>query len=119
MTELSFFEDELLTWFPNNLIMGIKGDKMTNDSILNAELLVEKLSSLGAVTSKKMIGGYGIFYEIKMFEMVVSKGIAFFKVDTILKADFASQGSEAHAKMPYTSIPESIFNDLDLLQIWA
>lgn len=36
--------------------MGVKGDKMTNDSVLNAE--------------------------------------------------FASQGSEAHARMPYTSIPE-------------
>ena len=99
--------------------MGIKGDKMTNDSVLNAALLVDKLSSLGVVTSKKMFGGHGIFYKGKMFGMVDSKGVAYFKADVTLKAEFASQGSQAHTKMPYTSIPEAIFNDLDQLQNWA
>jgi len=99
--------------------MGVKGDKMTNDSVLNAALLVEKLNSLGVVTSKKMFGGHGIFYDGKMFGMVDSKGVAYFKSDANLKAEFACQGSVAHAKMPYTSIPEPIFNDLDQLLNWA
>ena len=99
--------------------MGVKGSKMTKDSILNAALLVEKLSSLGAVTSKRMFGGHGVFYEGKMFAMVDSKGLFYFKADAKLKEEFAKQGSIAHSKMPYTSIPESIFNDLDQLLDWA
>lgn len=99
--------------------MGIKGDKMKSESVLNAKLLVEKLSTLGDITSKRMFSGTGIFYNSKMFAMVDSKGVSYFKVDDQLKAEFAEQGSEAHAKMPYTSIPQHIFNDLEALHSWA
>jgi DNA transformation protein len=99
--------------------MGFKGDKMTNDSILNVELLVEKLGAVGNVTSKKMFGGHGLFIDAKMFGLVDSKGRAFLKVNEVLKAEYASHGSEAHSKMPYSSIPENILNDTDELINWA
>jgi len=54
--------------------MGVKGDKTSQDSVLAAELLVEKLISIGSITSKKMFGGHGIFHEGKMFAIVDSKG---------------------------------------------
>jgi len=92
---------------------------MSNESLLNAELLVEKLSTLGAITSKRMFGGHGIFYNAKMFAMVDSKGVCYFKVDDRLQKEFAQLGSKPNARMPYASIPKGVFNDLDQLHNWA
>ena len=39
--------------------MGIKGEKLTQDAALAAELMIEKLVSTGDITSKRMFGGYG------------------------------------------------------------
>ena len=43
--------------------MGIKGDKLTQDSVSAAELLVNKLDSIWGISSKCMFGGHGIFRE--------------------------------------------------------
>ena len=47
--------------------MGTKGDKLTKNAHLSAETLVDKLSAIAGIRSKKMFGGYGIFREEKMF----------------------------------------------------
>jgi len=99
--------------------MGVKGDKTSQDSVLAAELLVEKLISIGSITSKKMFGGHGIFHEGKMFAIVDSKGQAFMKVDDSNRADFEEMNAQQHSKMPYFSIPMEIFNDYDILIAWA
>ena len=46
--------------------MGEKGKKLSQESVISAELLLEKLSQIGGLTSKKMFGGHGIFHEGKM-----------------------------------------------------
>ena len=61
--------------------MGIKGDKLIQDSVTAAELLVSKLDSIGGISTKRMFGGIGIFHEGKMFCIVDSKGQCFLKVD--------------------------------------
>lgn len=66
-----------------------------------------------------MFGGYGIMESGKMFGMINPKGIAFLKVDDALKAELSKQGSEAHSKMPYSSIPVDLFNDTEQLRAWA
>ena len=43
--------------------MGTKGDKLTKNAHLSAETLVDKLSAIAGIRSKKMFGGYGIFRE--------------------------------------------------------
>ena len=55
--------------------MGVKGDKMKQDSVLATELLLEKLARINGISSKKMFGGHGIFHDGKMFGMVDSKGV--------------------------------------------
>jgi DNA transformation protein len=99
--------------------MGAQGDKMNGDSVLLAELLTEKLSTLDGITFKKMFGGHGIFSDGKMFGMISAKGFAFLKVDDDLRAKYEKLGSEPHSKMPYSSIPQEVLNDTELLLEWC
>lgn len=72
------------------------GQKHTNEAQLSAELLVEKLSSIGELTSKKMFGGHGIFHDSKMFGIVDSKGQAYLKSNTVTAAKLMELGSIQH-----------------------
>lgn len=99
--------------------MGVKGDKMSGDSVLNTELLIEKISVLDGITSKKMFGGHGVFCDGKMFGMIDSKGVAFLKINDDLLPRFEQKGSERHSKMPYSSIPAAVMADTDLLLAWC
>jgi DNA transformation protein len=99
--------------------MGVKGDRLTRDSVISAELLVEKLGVIDGITSKKMFGGHGIFHEGKMFGLIDSKGKAFMKVDDTNRADFEVVNASQHSKMPYFSIPNAILNDQEALVEWA
>ncbi|MEO9474699.1 MAG: TfoX/Sxy family protein [Cyclobacteriaceae bacterium] len=99
--------------------MGVKGDKATSEAALQAELFLEKLSSLDGITGKKMFGGHGIFCDEKMFGIVDSKGQCFLKVDDSNKADFETAGASSHGKMSYYTIPEDVFANNDALIQWA
>ena len=54
--------------------MGVKGIKRTQEADLTCTLLIERLSLIPGITSKKMFGGYGIFHDSKMFGIIDSKG---------------------------------------------
>lgn len=95
--------------------MGQKGDKYTGEAQLSADLLIEKLGSISGITSKKMFGGHGFFHDGKMFGIIDSKGQAFLKTNESTKVKFEASGSNSHAKMPYHSIPEGIFQSEELI----
>lgn len=99
--------------------MGAKGDKMTNTSVLAAAQLVEKLESIGSITTKKMFEGHGVFHEGKMFGIIDSKGMAYLKANSSILEIFESAGSHKHGKMPYYSIPETVLKNHELLLEWA
>lgn len=99
--------------------MGVKGDKHTDDAALSATLILEKLSSIPSITSKKMFGGYGLFHNSKMFGLIDSKGVGFVKGDKSLKNDYAKMGSIQHSKMPYFSIPDNILQNEESLLNWV
>ncbi|WP_343486931.1 TfoX/Sxy family protein [Allomuricauda sp. d1] len=99
--------------------MGQKGAKITTASVLMAELILEKLSEMENITSKKMFGGHGIFHQGKMFGMVDSKGKAFLKSDGVTHSFFEDKGCQKHSKMPYYSIPKDVLNDAETLMEWA
>lgn len=96
--------------------MGQKGDKHTPEAKLNAELLLEKLSVIEGVTSKKMFGGHGIFHDGKMFGMISAKGMAFLRTNDSNRDQYLSKGSEQHSRMPYHTIPDDVLNGDDLLE---
>lgn len=99
--------------------MGQKGDKLTQDMVLVAELLINKLAPIGGISSKKMFGGYGIFHDGKMFSIIDSHGDCFMKADDSNKKQFEARGSSQHSRMPYFSIPDEVFNNHDELILWA
>ena len=96
-----------------------KGDKSTSISKEAAEKLLEQLSKITGVTSKKMFGGHGIFCDKKMFGMITAKGQAYLKVDDSNKSIFEQKGSSKHSRMPYYSIPSDVLDNQDLLIEWA
>lgn len=99
--------------------MGMKGDKMKKDSVESANYMVESLGSIDGISTKKMFGGHGIFYNGKMFAMVNSKGQVHLKADDSNKSFFEEHGSEKHSKMPYYSVPEAVFESKDELINWS
>ncbi len=99
--------------------MGIKGDKLTQDSVSATELLVNKLDSIGGITGKRMFGGHGIFHEGKMFALVDSKGLCFLKADDLIRKDFEKKDSFQHSRMPYFSIPDEVMDNREILIEWA
>ena len=92
---------------------------MSQESVLSAELILERLSLVDGLTSKKMFGGHGIFHDGKMFGIIDSKGVAFFKADETTKKEYTSRGGVQHSRMPYYSIPDEILRDADELRKWA
>ncbi len=99
--------------------MGQKGAKLTPKTTEAADMLVEKLITLGDVTSRKMFGGYGIFESGSMFALVNSDGIAHLKVDDSILARFEKAGSVQHGRMPYYSIPPGVLKNTRSLRSWA
>ncbi len=99
--------------------MGIKGDQLSNEASISAELFSEKLNEISGITSKKMFGGFGIFHEGKMFALVNSKGETYLKADESISQKFEAIGAHQHGRMPYFSIPEDIFSDQEKLVQWA
>ena len=99
--------------------MGEKGKKLSQESVLSTGLLMEKLSQIGSITSKKMFGGHGLFHDGKMFALVDPKGQGYLKVDDSNRTDFESYASHKHKPMPYYSIPDEILSDPEKLVNWA
>jgi DNA transformation protein len=99
--------------------MGTKGDKYSKDAALAADLLIKKLSVIDGITSKKMFGGHGIFYEGKMFGIIDSKGTYFLKVDDSIKTDFIKKGGSQHSRMPYFTIPDEVIENNEELISWV
>ena len=99
--------------------MGIKGDKRTVAGVRFCEDLVPRLAPLGAIMSKKMFGGDGLFHEGKMFGLVSSDAELFFKVDDSNRAPFQKARAPQHGKMPYFRVPKNVLGDDSRLLKWA
>lgn len=99
--------------------MGEKGAKLTGAATDAAEEVVDRLASLGEVTSKKMFGGVGIFVDGAMFALIDSGGSLFFKVGETNEQAYAGAGSERHGRMPYAEVPAEVWADDASLVEWA
>ena len=99
--------------------MGDKGARQGAAGADMAERLTTDLAPLGSVTSKKMFGGHGIFDDGVIFALVDSAGVPFFRADDDSVQKHGAAGSEAHGRMPYWSVPETILDDHDRLIGWA
>ena len=88
--------------------------------------IVDQLSLVGTVKSKKMFGGVGIFKEDKMFGMLNSSGKFFLKVDETNIRDYQEKGMLPFAhdknktgKMPYFVVPTEVIENKEVMKEWA
>lgn len=99
--------------------MGKKGSKLSQEATNACEQIVKTLEPVGAVSSRKMFGGYGIFESSAMFALVNSQGEIYLKADDSNRARFDQVGAKQHGKMPYFQIPPEVLEDVAALRDWA
>lgn len=90
------------------------------------EHLHEVFEYFGPITSRKMFGAQGIYYQGLMFALVFDDQL-YLKTDIDNVHLFEGQGLEAFEypsnkkliKMSYYAAPDEIFDDLELAKHWA
>ena len=91
------------------------------------DYLIEQLAPLGDVSAKSMFGGFGIYYEARMFALVAGDTL-YIKVDDANRAEFErgnlrpfryERRERGEAVMDYYEPPAAAIDDRDLLCEWA
>lgn len=90
------------------------------------DYVIEQLTGFGAVSSRPMFGGNGLYKSGVMFEIIFD-GELYFKVDDTNRADYEAKKSEpfvyqARGKsvvLSYWYVPEDVVEDAQLLCDWA
>jgi len=91
------------------------------------EFVLDQLSGVGAVRSRRMFGGIGLYCD-ELFFGLVDDDIVYFKVDDSNRADYVARGCEAfrpnaddpHAvSMSYFRVPSDVLEDIDELKTWG
>jgi DNA transformation protein len=90
------------------------------------EYVIDQLSALGSVRSRRMFGAVGLYLKDVFFGLI-SEETLYFKVDDVNRADYLSRGMEAfrpYAKRPqvsmsYYAVPLEALEDDEELVRWA
>ncbi len=88
--------------------------------------LHEVFIEFGAIRSRKMFGGHGLYHQDRMFGLVADDQL-YLKVDKQTQSTFESAGLEAFQyiknnkpfNMSYHQAPDSIFDDPEQARYWA
>jgi DNA transformation protein len=89
--------------------------------------VLDQLSALGAVRSRRMFGGIGL-YSGELFFGLVDDDVVYFKVDDSNRDDYTSRGCEPFRpvaddpdsiSMSYFTVPEEVLEDADSVLVWA
>lgn len=88
--------------------------------------LHDVFAQFGAIQSKRMFGGHGIYHEGLMFGLVAND-VLYLKADKTASGLFDEMGlppfqytkGERIMKMSYYMAPEVIFDDPDEARVWA
>ncbi|AGC43031.1 TfoX domain-containing protein [Myxococcus stipitatus DSM 14675] len=91
-----------------------------------AEYVMELLEKVGPIQGRRMFGGWGFYFEGKMFA-IISQGQLFLKVDDITKPEFEAagckpfiyEGKERHVQMAYWTPPSDASDDAYEMLPWA
>lgn len=83
------------------------------------EYVMERLEPLGAVTGRRMFGGYGIWEDGAMFALIDRESTLYFKADDRTRSRYTAAGGTQFMTMPYWSVPVDVLEDDDVLATWA
>ena len=90
------------------------------------QFLREVFARFGAISARKMFGGYGIYHQGLMFALVADDTL-YLKVDAATKALFEDAGLPPfqfeqrgkQVRMSYYQAPDAIMDDHDAARQWA
>ena len=87
--------------------------------------VLEQLSALGGLTSRRMFGGVGLYRDGIFFAIIMSDTL-YFKVNDATRADYESRGmrqfaprDRARGSSRYYELPLDILEDSDKCIEWA
>lgn len=89
--------------------------------------VIDQLSAIGDVRSRRMFGGIGL-YSGEFFFGLIDDDVLYFKVDDSNREDYTSRGCEAFrplkddpsaVSMSYFRVPEEVLEDADSAIVWA
>lgn len=80
---------------------------------------IDRLSPLGAISSKLMFGGAGVFVDGKMFVKISPSCVLSFKADDQNKSAFLNAGMKKSGKMPYYEATAEQMEDDEAFMIAA
>ncbi len=92
-----------------------------------AEYVLDVLSPLGNIKSRKMFGGVG-FYKDGIFFALIADEILYFKVDDVTRSDYEAYDSKPFSYegknkktvvMSYWEVPVDILENQDKLAAWV
>ena len=91
-----------------------------------ANYVKEVFEGIGSVQTRKMFGGYGLFYDGLMFGLLADDTL-YLKTDKAIESHFTARGLEQFTydkrgrpvKMSYFMAPEELFEDPEEAAIWA
>jgi DNA transformation protein len=82
-------------------------------------LIMDKLSPIGAIKSRAMFGGYGIFHESLMFSLI-SEDTLYFKVNESNRDMYKKAQSKPFPHgISYWEVPAHVLEDESKLHEWA
>ena len=89
------------------------------------DYVLDQLTGFGAVQSRRMFGGAGLYLDGSFFGLV-SDDMLYFKVDETNKPDYTAAGSgpfkpfgKDSYEMSYCEVPGDVLEDPDILRAWA
>ncbi len=68
-------------------------------------------SDLGPISSRKMFGGLGLYYDGTIFSLVSGDGTIYLKSKGSLASAIADDGGTQFHNMPYWSLPDTALED--------
>ena len=99
--------------------MGEKGARLSGAAEATARWAEDELAELGAVSARKMFGGFGVFLDGVMFAIVDRDGNLFYRADERTQPSYVNGGSAQLPRMPYWSVPNEVLADPDVLRAWG
>jgi DNA transformation protein len=88
------------------------------------EFVIDQLSGPGAVVSRAMFGGYGLYREQAFFG-IIFKGRLYFKTDPSTQLRYRERGmkpfkpSAKQTLKNYYEVPAEVVEDADELMLWS
>ena len=88
------------------------------------EYIVGQLGTAGAVTSRRMFGGVGLYIDNAFCGIIgADSGRLYLKVDDSNRSDYEREDMEPFqtpkGTMSYYTVPEHVIEDTELLRAWA